>query len=194
MKNGLKLVTDHFLLNVALPEYSSPGIVNLIRDPRKLDMKPDAYVGVVEETSDSCKLVKVGDKVVVERWEYGQWDYDEERIIAREVDLLVLEGEQPAPGVTAIQVLETTKKTDLVLPQNVRPEETKYHFGKVTAVSLKSNELDGKPSFDVGDFIYVMKSDYQYRLGQHTVVFRIRKDVYNQISDTVPMVLKEVAA
>ena len=192
MKNGLTLTTDHFLLNIALSEYSSPGIVNLIRDPRKLDMKPDAYVGTVEEVSDQCKMVKVGDRVVIERWEYGQWDYDDERIIAREVDVLVLGNESCAPGVTAIQTEEVGKKSDLILPEGVAPVDTgKYYFGKVIDTALKSKELNGEKSFKTGDSIYVMKSDYQYRLAKHTLLFRVKKDTYNQISDTVPIVLRQ---
>lgn len=194
MKDGIELTGDHFLLNIFLSEHSSPGIINLIRDPRKLDIQPDTYTGTIEEVSKECKLVKVGDVVVIERWQYGQWDYDDQRIVAREVDLLILKEEKAAPGVTAIQIVEA-KKTDLVLPDGVRSlEESKFYFGRVQSTALDSVELDGAPSLGEGDFVFIQKGEYQYRRGEHTVVFRCRRDKYNQISDTVPLVMRRAAA
>lgn len=179
LPNDFQLDGDHLIVNIALPENLPAGLVAVNRDPRKAEYKPDAYVGIVEHIGPDCTLVAVGDKVVFERWEYSQHDIDEERIMIRQVDVLVLKGEQPAPGIIAIQVLDTDVKTDLVVPDTIQEAPSKYWFGRVTAT--------GSESVEVGQLVWAMKMDsYQYRLAKHTVVFRAMEDVVMMVGDIIP--------
>lgn len=164
-----RLSRDHFIVNIAQPENTSSGLFVVNRNPRMQDVKPDAYVGVVERVGDGCSIINVGDKVVVERWEYGQFDIDEERLLAKEVDVLITGGEEPAPGTVVLQLPEEPK-SDVVIPDTVRPKQELFYFGKVVS--------SGDPDIVSGEFLWVLKSnDYQYRLGKHMLVFRNTEDV-----------------
>lgn len=156
-------------MNIAQPENSSAGLSVVNRDPRKQDYKPDAYVGVVEEIGPDCTLVKIGDQVVVERWEYSQFDIDEERLLVREIDILILQESEPAPGIVVMQIELDEIKTSLIVPDTYQPESYKHYFGKIVA--------SADPDVEVGKFAWVVKMDsYQYRIGNHTLVFRSMPD------------------
>lgn len=170
---------DHLVVHIAIPENSPGGLAVVNRDPRKQEYKPDAYVGIVEKVGPDCELVAPGDKIVFERWEYSQHDVDEERILIREVDVLILGDKQPAPGIVAIQVLDVDVKTDLVVPDTVREAPSKYWFGRCTA--------SGSESVQPGQFVWARKMDsYQYRLAKYTVVFRAMEDVVMMLGDIIP--------
>lgn len=178
MPSDFRLDGDHLIVNIVLPENSPAGLFVVNRDPRKADYKPDAYVGVVEAVGPDCGLVAVGDKIVFERWQYSQHDADEERIMIREVDVLILRDEKPAPGIIAIQVLDEEIKSTVIVPDTVQPTPSKYWFGRVTAT--------GSDEVKVGQFVWANKMDsYQYRLAKHTVVFRAMDDVVLMTADLV---------
>lgn len=170
---------DHVICNIALPENTPVGLSVVVRDPRKAEYKPDAYVGVVEDVGPDCTLVAVGDKIVFERWEYSQHNIDEQRILIREVDILILNEEKPAPGIVAIQVLDEEIKTDLIVPDTASAPALKYWFGRVSAT--------GSDQVEVGQFLWANKMDsYQYRIAKHTIVFRDMDDVIMMLGDLVP--------
>lgn len=158
------------IVNISQPENTETGLSVVNRDPRKQDFKPDAYVGVVESIGPSCESVKVGDRVVVERWEYSQHDIDEERLLVREIDVLILSGGVPASGTVVLQMEPDVVNTSLVVPDTYRPESLLHYFGKVSASADSDVEVD--------TFLWVSKSDsYQYRIGQHTLVFRVTPEI-----------------
>ncbi len=140
----------HFLVNIALPENLPHGSLSVVKDPRQLRHKLAAYVGIVEETGDKCFLVKPGDKVVVKRWEWQQQNVDEERMIVREVDLIVLDGGAPAPGIIIMKLLRDQVKTNLLMPDGFRQPKPQCLKGEVLRYSkhlmgeLKGKEMGGK--------------------------------------------------
>lgn len=163
-----KLYGRHFIVNIALPE-NQGGILNLNRDPRKQRLKPDVYVGIVEEVGPDCQYLEVGQKICLERWEYQQQDIDDERIIADEVDVLVLGDTLPAPGCVVIKLIDQTPKTSLVISQALRPPKPTYYCGLV--------QCSGVPQVERGEIIYIpRKDDFQYRLGADRLVFRVVDD------------------
>lgn len=146
-----RLLGEHFCVNIALEE-NSGGLVRIERDPRRMRIKPAAYVGTVEECAASCKLVKTGDKVVLERWIYEQVDVDSERIIARERDLLILANETPGPNVLVLQIMkDEPPKMLFMVPDTWEPAPRQYYCGMVLASSSKV----GEP----GEILWVQKSD-----------------------------------
>lgn len=164
LPENFRLHRDHLCVNISLPENDN-GIINLNRDPRKQRIKPDVYVGVVEDVGPGCAMVKVGDKVCLERWEYGQWNVDDQRLIAREIDILVLGEKEPAPGVVVMKLLNQQVKTNLTLPQNAQPKKASYYCGIV--------QCSGNPDVEPGEIVYVpRREDFQYRLGADRLVFR----------------------
>lgn len=154
----VKLTGHHFLINIAVPENTSNGLFVLEKDPRKFKRKPDCYVGVVEEVGSDCFLVKPGDKIVFRRWEWEQYNVDDERLIAEETDLLVLASEVPAPGVIIVRTISDAPKTSLFVPQNIRQEKKPSIRGEVVAHSEYSlGELKG---IDIkGKVIHFQRSD-----------------------------------
>lgn len=178
LPEGFQLDGDFLIVNIALPE-NLGGLAVVNRDPRKAQSKPDVYVGVVGSIGPECELVEVGDKIVFERWEYSQHDVDEERVLIREVDVLILKNEQPAPGIVAMQILDEDVKTDLVVPDTVAIPILKYWFGRVVAT--------GSNAVEIGQFVWARKMDsYQYRRAQHTVIFKVMDDVIMMIADFIP--------
>lgn len=165
------LVGDNFIANISLPENHPGGLVSVERDPRKQDAKPDCYVGIVEAVGPRCRFLSVGDKVVFERWEYTQLDVDDHRLIAREIDLVVMPDQKPSPGTVAIQVIDSLRAQykELVLPEFTVEEEEKYHFGRVSDSAVHG--------INSGQFLWIMKmNSNQYRVGQHTVICRLMED------------------
>lgn len=192
---GFNLFGDTCVINISLSD-SKTGVLLVSNDPRKQDVKPDCYVGTVEAIGPACKLVKPGDKVVVERWEYSQHDIDDERIWCREIDILILDGGKCAPGVVAMHTFDF-KKGDVIIPDTVYKNPSRYYFGKVISSGYQCDPkkvehvceceycVVGKKCWlglcdhvKEGDFIWVMYMDsYQYRLGDHTFIFRWQPDI-----------------
>lgn len=167
-----ELSGDHFLGNIQLPENTSGGLVAIERDPRRLENKPDCYVAVVEKVGPDCTFVKPGDKIVLERWEYEQFDVDESRLVAREIDGLIFQDEKPAPNTFALQVLNRhlqKYREKLIIPEAVFADPERWFFGKVSSSSYSEVE--------VGNFVWVSKMDSgQFNLGEFTVVVRVSED------------------
>ncbi len=161
---------DHFCINIAAPENLANGLINPNRDPRKQRKKPDVYIGKVEEVSPRCRLVKVGDTVVVERWEWQQMNLDDERLVARERDLLVLDSDIPAPGIMVLQLAVEKVKTELIVPDTYQAPKSMTYHGKVIATNANLGYGE------VGEEVYVEASDYgQFRDGQGRLYFRTGK-------------------
>jgi len=155
----LRLTGRHFLVNIAQPENLPSGLLNVNRDPRRQKRKPDAYVGVVEEAAPGCLFVKSGDRIVFRRWEYEQMDVDDERLIADEEDLIVLNGEEPAPGIIIMQLIEEPMKTSLVLPDTLRPAKRPMFKGEVICHSLYRMGPELKNIIKNGIVLYFQRSD-----------------------------------
>lgn len=165
------LLGKHFIANIALDETLPGGLTAIKRDPRTLRLKMDAYVGRVERTGPGCTLVKVGDTVVIERWSYQQHDLDDERLIARERDVLVLAGEVPAPGVAVLQLekREPPKVAGLVTPDTVTVAPPVFYFGRCCA-SRHSMLEEGK-------LYWIEKRDWgQFKTPAGLLAFRVDKD------------------
>lgn len=166
-----QLLTDHFIVNVALPENFSSGLINISKDPRRQRIKPDAYIGIVEEISPTCRMVKVGDKVVFERWEYQQFNLDDERLIARERDLIVLDGSVPAPNVIVLELINNDEpKTSIIVPQTLLKKDAPYYYGKILATGAAAWYGE------VGEELYVEAFDHgQFKDGKGKLFFRTGK-------------------
>jgi len=183
-----RLYGDHFICNIALGENLPGGLVAVERDPRKLRKKPDAYVARVERCADGCKIVKPGHKIVIERFEWLQYDLDDERIIARETDVLILGSDEPAPGVFVIKqpnrAEEYKKRNNLYIPDSMHIEtvEKEIYHGKVlfsNEVNLNGEEI--KP----GQLVWVRKSERnQFRLGKDLIVVRGTPEEVLMIGET----------
>lgn len=169
-KSNLTLSGDHFLVNIALPAIEN-GMVRVNRDPRKLRMKLPCYEGTVVEIGTRCRLVKPGDRVVFERWQWQQMDVDDELMIARERDLMVINDTTPAPNVIVIQLPEEKK-----LPLNLLSVD-KFNYVRPatycgTVIATSANPEMGQ----VGEEIYVESYDYgQFVDSQRRLFFRTDK-------------------
>lgn len=171
---NLKLIGDRFICNIAQPENSPGGLFVVNRDPRKQRIKPDAYVGVVEKVGPDCRLVKEGQKVVVRRWVYSQHDVDDERIVARERQILMLDDETPYPGVVAMKVSDDLPKTNLVIPDTVKAQKrrSQSYSGRVIA--------SGCFDYKKNDLLWVERRDSgQFFLGKDILVFKNEPDRMN---------------
>jgi hypothetical protein len=176
------------LINVALPENSPAGLFLLERDPRKQRKKPDAYTGIVEEVAPGCVFVSPGDKIFFQRWEYTQENIDDERLIASEDELIVLQGERPAPGIIIIKLEDELPETELALPDTLRPKSRPSYNGQVICHSNHGmGELEGLAA--PGKWLIFQKSDsYQWRYGNGLVAIRVCKyfdvlAVYERVVD-----------
>jgi co-chaperonin GroES (HSP10) len=177
LNKNFRLNTDWIIVNIELPE-NVGGLKVINRDPRKQARKPDAYVGDVVECGPRCKYVKVGDKVVFQRWQYSQFDVDDAHIALREVDLLTI-NQQCAPNYIAVQIYDPFRTTKVILPDEVKHsmDQSKVLFGKVISVG---QEQKNKETADVReeDFIWFYRmTDDQFRIGNNTVVIRNDYDV-----------------
>ena len=181
---------DHFICNIAMEENLPGGLLSVAeKDPRKLINKPDAYVGRVERVSERCKLVRPGDKIVVERLDWLQHNVDDERIIAREVDVIIINHDVPAPGVAVLRRIDEEKvriKSLNLLPAikaSSSSREREYIYGEI----LHSNIDDYKP----GNEAWILKSDgNQWNLTKNIIVFRPDDRMGLLVREKVPMVLE----
>ena len=170
-QNDFKLAGDHFICNIAMDENLPGGLIAVERDPRNLKHKPDAYVARIEKIGPGCKHIRPGHKIVVERFDWLQYDLDDERIIAREIDVIILDNDLPAPGVAVVREIsekeELQQRSNLYIPdagyKETRGKE--YVFGSV----LHSNVDFLKPEM----LVWMLKTDKnQWRLTKNILVFR----------------------
>lgn len=169
-----QLINDSLIVDISLPEENDSGIILLKKNTR--NDRPDCYVGKVTETGSQCKLVKVGDSVVFTRWEYSQSDVDENRICLREVDLVIV-NDKCVNNYTAVKLYAPKKKMELITPE-VRRERPKNFWGQI--IDMDRTDRTPKDAFDLtkGDIVlFQYMEDYQYRVGEHTMVFRNDYDV-----------------
>lgn len=196
LPEGFELKGDHAIFNIALDSNLLDGkLASVNRDPRKARLKPDAYVALVEETGPQCKHIKPGDRVVLERWEWLQFNVDEERIIGKERDVLILSGTNPAPGVIVFKILPVDKKPLLTLPYESYAEKKRgYYFGEVIAINPESINLPEGAEDDmprIGDGIYIDKYERdQWKLGADKVVFKWDNPHSNKFSFTKVLLRK----
>ncbi len=157
--NEVTLTGRKFLANIAQPENFPSGLININPDPRKQKKKPDVFVGIVEEVGSGCIFVKPGQKVSFRRWEWEQFNVDDERIIADETDLIIIGDNEPAPGIIVLDLIDHLPKTGLSLPDTIRPEKTRTYKGEIVAFSsyLIGHEL--KDLIDVGKILVFERSD-----------------------------------
>lgn len=177
------LIGDSLIANIALPGEIS-GVINLNKDPRKQEILPDCYEGTVLEVGAGCKLVKVGDKIVFTRWKYSQSDVDDNRICLREVDLVIV-NEKCVNGYVAVHLYKPFKKVEqLTLPG--RPQRLNYAWGKIIDIdySIKIKDTEHLREGDI--ILFQRMDDFQYFIGQHTMVFK-------NIPDVILVVLEELA-
>jgi len=154
----MELIGRKFVANLTVrPKTQMDGIKMLDSDPRKWRLKPSAYDAVVEEVGPGCTLIQPGDQIVVERWEYKQADWDDERIIADESQVLIVRRngkETPTPGVVVMQIRRQDRPSTLIIPEHIRDKQRKkqtIYFGRV----LASNSV----ICEVGEFLWVEKRD-----------------------------------
>jgi co-chaperonin GroES (HSP10) len=166
--DGYDLSGDHFKASIALPANHPSGIVLFNRDPRSAKKKPDAYAGVILDVSPGCEMVKIGDNVVFERWDWQQYDVDDEKIIARERDLVVV-NDTPVPGYIIFRLEDLAeKKTEIIIPQTVDKPKHPTLAGIVVASGVK-DILPGE------GYIFEQYDQYQFYYGNGLMAFRVNR-------------------
>ncbi len=195
-------IGEHFVVNIS-QEPQKTGIALLSSDPRQWRQKPDAYSGIVEEVGPRCESIEKGDRVLIERWTYKQFDLDDERLIAKEHQVLIYQKalklkpgnadsnknvyavkygpETPTLGVVVLQLSKTDMTKDktasnLIVPDDVRraaEKKRRIYMGKV----LMSASKDAK----VGELLWVEKRErYQYRTPDGRLIFINQKDSWGE--------------
>jgi co-chaperonin GroES (HSP10) len=182
---NFRLLGHHFIGNVISPlKKEERGLIIPDSDPRKSRMKPDAFPIRIDEVGPRCTLVKEGDIVVIERWMWKQYNIDNERMIAHEADLLILNDSVPAPGVIVVKIIEDIPKTGLALPQSYKPKNPGYIHGLVTHSNYKDCQ--------VGWEIWVEKIDHnQFLLGKDKLIFRIDEEIASVLAYRSPQQEKQ---
>ena len=182
-----QLYGDHFICNISLDENLPGGLIGVNRDPRKQKHKPDTYVARVERVSSSCKLVKPGEKIVIERFDWLQYDLDEERIIARETDVVILGDDKPAPGIAVLGELTKIEEVNslLYIPDasiQTEKQERNYIYGQVIHSAVPAGKT--YDALKVGDFVWMYKRDRdQWRLGKTLIIFRFSTEMVFMIGE-----------
>jgi hypothetical protein len=178
--DGARLYGDHFIANILKAAEPHPQIVILDPDPRNQRMKPDAFPVVVEETGPTCELVRPGDRIVLERWQWAQHEIGEGRFVAREREVLVCENSVPAPGVIVVDVIDGERKPwGLALPQTYKPAARKYVHGRISR-SAYSN-------FKVGWEIWFEKYEHgQYRFNDK-IIWRVDETMALMVGMPAPI-------
>lgn len=173
----LKILGKNFLVNIALPMLLPNGLVNIQRDPRKQRIKPACYVGTVEEIGTRCQHVKVGDRIVFERYEAKQLNVDEERLIAQEREVVITGDETPMPDVIVLHLKTAAPATSIISVEKRYVESPPSYIGEIICLpgnrqSLKiENEV-----LEVGHSIAVQAFDScTFRDGSNRLFFRVSK-------------------
>lgn len=177
MLENFKLLGDHFICNIALPENDASGLARVYRDPRFLRVKPDAYVGIVESKGPGCRYVQEGQKVVLKRWVYNQHDVDEERIVARERELLILNDTTPAPGVAVMKIKPFQPSAGVLIPQTLKPKKPSCYEGEVIASNMQVKWGDEVRRIRPKDILWVERRERdQFFLTENILVFKNTPD------------------
>lgn len=164
------LAGDHFLADIALSSHSKAGIILPERDPRRQKKKPDAYAGKILDVSPWCERVKKDDLVVFERWDWQQEDARNERIIARERDLIIV-NEKPCSDYIIFQ-LEDLSYIRPTLSQLIPQTMEKSKPAALAGVVISSS-VDG---YNEGErYIFQYMDSYQFHYGDGRVAFRYGK-------------------
>lgn len=175
-RRELTLRGDWFDVDIILPEETESGLKIIVRDPVNSERKPDCYEGTVREVSLDCIKVKIGDNVVFTRWEYSQWHMAEGRLTVRETDLVVVNGRCVNEHI-AVKLHEPFKRNEELILVETRKAPEKNFWGQVIDADLSSKNKDTKDLKEGDIILFQYMSDYQYRVGKHTVVFKDIPDV-----------------
>lgn len=166
--DGFGLGGDHFRANIGMPENHPSGLIMFNRDPRNGKKKPDAYAGIVLDVSPGCSTVKIGDNVVFERWEWQQYDVDNEQIVARERDLIIVNNE-PMPGYLIFRLEDLSpERTKLIVPHTYEKPKSPSLAGQVVASGVRD--------INIGEnYIFQAMDSYQYHYGNGLMAFRVNR-------------------
>lgn len=166
-----RLFGDHFIADIlkAAPEQA---ITIINKDPRAQRNKPDAFPVVVEQVGPTCEMVKPGDTIVIERWQWAQHEIGEGRFIAREREVLVMANSVPAPFVIVVDVIDEEKKPlGIVMPQTVVSPPRKYIHGRISRSGYFPEEM--RSTYREGNEIWFEKHEIgQYRF-ENKVIWRV---------------------
>jgi len=166
---GFTLAGPNFKASIALPDNHPSGIVLFDKDPRKGKKRPDAYAGVVLDVGSSCSLVKIGDNVVFERWDWKQLDLPQEQIVAREREILVV-NDQPVNNVVIFQLEDLDfKTTQILVPHTYEKPPKAALFGKVVASDYVGVSVGER-------YIFEKLDSNQYYYGDGRMAFRVQGD------------------
>lgn len=166
---GYKLSGPNFKASIALPDNHPSGIKLFNNDPRSGKKRPDAYAGIVMDTGSRCGLVKIGDNVVFERWDWKQVDLPDAMIVARERELLII-NEQPVNNCVVFQIEDLDfKTTKLIIPHTYEKPPKASLFGKVLASSYSGVSIGER-------YVFEKLDENQYFYGDGRMAFRIQGD------------------
>lgn len=167
-----KIINDTLVADISIKENETDSnIILLNKDPRKQRSLPDCYAGDVLEIGTRCKLVKVGDKVTFTRWQYSQSDLDEKRIALREVDLVIV-NDRCVNGYIAVKLYEPWKKEEKIIQVKKHYEQPKNYWGQVIDIDRSMKNTDTDEVVDGDIILFQHLDDYQFRIGNHTMVFK----------------------
>ena len=189
--NGKKwtLYGVHFVVNIS-QEQKKSGLTLLSSDPRQWRDKPDAYSGIVEEVGPKCVYVKAGDRVLIERWVYKQFDLDEERLVAKEHQVLVFQKkigvekygpETPTKGVVVMQIAKSSLKAELTESRIVVPDDVRREREKKRRVFMGKVLMSASEEAKIGELLWVEKRErYQYRTPDGRLIFINQPDSWGE--------------
>jgi hypothetical protein len=169
-----KIIGDSLVCKLQMHESNVIELLN--KDPRKQVRKPDCYAGVVTEVGSRCKLAKVGDKITYSRWEYSQSEIDDERTALREVDLVVVNG-HCVNGYCAVKLYEPFKKSEDLIKIESQHTVARNFWGQIIDVDLSKKVPDTQDLKEGNIILFQYMDSYQYRVGQHTLIFKLVPDV-----------------
>lgn len=166
---GYKLSGPHFKASIALPENRPSGLKLLNNDPRSGKRRPDAYAGVIVDVGNRCDLVKIGDNVVFERWDWKQLDLDDSMIVSREKEVLIV-NDEPVQNCVIFQLEDLDfKQTKLIIPHTYEKPPKLALFGKVLASAYSGVKINER-------YIFEKLDSNQYVYGDGRMAFRVQGD------------------
>lgn len=167
--DGYRLCGPNFRASIAVETKHPTGIVLLNKDPRKVKNKPDAYAGIVLDTGDRCKLVKIGDNIVFERWDWKQVDLPNEMILSNEREVLVV-NDVPVNDCVIFELEDFGHiNTKIIVPQTLEKKQSAVLSGKVLSSSYHGI-LPGER------YIFEKLDSNQYYYGDGRLAFRVQGD------------------
>lgn len=180
-----RLFGDHFIADIlkAAPEQA---ITIINKDPRAQRNKPDAFPVVVEQVGPACDMVKPGDTIVLERWQWAQHEIGEGRFIAREREVLVMANSVPAPFVIVVDVIDEERKPlGIVMPDTITPAPRKYIHGRISRSGYFPQSM--RDTYREGYEIWFEKHESgQYRFGDK-VIWRVDETMTLMVGVPAPI-------